>query len=72
MSSLIYQQQNYNMYIITVLNVIKNEITIVDCFNDELSAQNHYMDKIAELSTSDKPTSMYESVYVTKTKCNSK
>lgn len=59
------------MFIITVLDLQTNEITIVDIFNDELNAQNTYMDKIVELSTPDESSSdKYESLYVTKTRCN--
>lgn len=57
------------MYILIVLSVEDNEIEIVNCFNEELVAQNNYLDKIAELSQSDSAT-QYESVMISKTKCH--
>jgi hypothetical protein len=58
------------MYIITVLNVPKNETTIVDCFNNDLDAQNNFLDQISTLSASSTNGTTYESVFITKTKCN--
>ena len=56
------------MYIITVLTRATGEIEIDDAFNEELVAQNHYLDKVAELSKSTDAAITYESLFVTKTK----
>ena len=58
------------MYIITVLTVGTNEVEIIDAFNDELVAQNNYLDKVTELSKSEDAKIFYESLFVSKVKAN--
>lgn len=58
------------MYIITILTVETNEVEIIDAFNDELVAQNNYLNKVAELSSEDALENVRESLFVSKTKTN--
>ena len=65
------------MFIITVLYVITNETEIIDCFNDEFTCQNEYLNKISELSNHNSDAadsdnniaSTYEPVFIQKNKC---
>lgn len=56
------------MYILVVLDVLTHEVTIVDAINDELVAQNEYLNKISDLAMSTDPYIEYESIMITKTK----
>lgn len=53
------------------MTVANHEVEIVDAFNDELGAQDNFLNKIAELSREDAKSSIiYECLMVSKTKCN--
>lgn len=56
------------MHIITILTISTSEIEIVDVFNDELIAQNKYLDKVSELSKSDDSKVFFESIFMSKNK----
>lgn len=59
------------MFILLVLNVETNEIEVSDCFNDELNAQNHYLDKVAAESRGDTDKKIiFESVLVSKNRAH--
>lgn len=55
------------MYIISILNVSTCEVELTTPFNDELEAQNHFLDKVSELSKNEKNLE-YESIILNKTK----
>lgn len=58
------------MHILVVLDVAANNVIIADVFNEELTAQDHFLDKIAELSHSKDPAVEYECQMITKTRCH--
>lgn len=58
------------MYIITVLTVGSSEVEIIDAYNNELEAQNNYLNKVSELSKSEDKNIIYESVFASKSKAN--
>lgn len=56
------------MYIISVLSIATSEVDQSKPFNDQLEAQNCYLDKIEELAKSEDKNILYEAVFVTRTK----
>lgn len=58
------------MYIIVVLDVPTNEVSIFNIENELLSAQDNFLDKISELSHPDNPAAVRESVFLAKDKVN--
>lgn len=58
------------MFIITILDITKNSIEILDCYNDTLEMQTAFMDKITELSINDIPNTSYEPIITSKNVCS--
>jgi len=56
------------MYIINVLSVATSEIEQSKPFNDQLDAQNYFMDKIEELSKSEDEYVQYSATFVSRSK----
>lgn len=58
------------MLIITVLTVSTSEVSIQDCLNDPLVAQNSYLDTVEKCSAAEENGTTFESIFVSKTQAN--
>jgi hypothetical protein len=56
------------MYIISVLSVATSEVDQSKPFNDQLEAQNYFMDRVEELIKSEGKTISYDATFINKSK----